>query len=51
MGGLEMWYGRYDNKTHPLFDPINDSQNLGLFPGLDYSNVIKKDFIRNEVNT
>jgi phospholipase D1/2 len=46
MGGIDLCYSRYDTKDHKLFDDENYEARNGYFPGLDYSNVMIKDFDR-----
>lgn len=40
MGGLDLCYGRYDTKDHPIH--INNKE---MYPGIDYNNIRIKDFI------
>jgi phospholipase D1/2 len=49
MGGIDLCYSRYDTKDHKLFDDENYGKITGYFPGLDYSNVMIKDFDRGMV--
>lgn len=42
MGGLDIAWGRWDTPSHDLFD-FYDGCN---FPGVDYYNAFKKDFIK-----
>lgn len=57
MGGLDLCYGRMDNQSHSIFDQSNYenfknengemmiSENEEFFPGIDYSNSRKRDFV------
>ena len=53
LGGLDLCYGRMDNSNHPLHDQfmfeINKNEEMiedeEFFPGIDYSNSRKKDFV------
>lgn len=40
MGGLDLCFGRYDTKEHPIGQ--NDKV---MYPGIDYNNVRIKDFV------
>ncbi|TDH65438.1 hypothetical protein CCR75_003907 [Bremia lactucae] len=42
VGGLDLCFGRYDNRDHPICDPSDDP----VWKGKDYSNPIIKDFVR-----
>ena len=42
VGGIDLFWGRYDNESLPITDEPND-KNLYIFPGLDYSNDRLKD--------
>ncbi|CAH0475723.1 unnamed protein product [Peronospora belbahrii] len=42
VGGLDLCFGRYDHKGHPISDPSDDP----VWRGKDYSNPIIKDFVR-----
>jgi phospholipase D1/2 len=50
LGGLDICLGRYDTNNHDLFDADDATDFGGYFPGLDYSNTIRKDFVKDEVN-
>jgi len=41
VGGLDLCFGRWDNKSHDLFD---DREQV-KFPGKDFSNPRTKDFL------
>lgn len=47
MGGLDLCFGRMDNSYHHLHDVGSGSQDQGydFFPGIDFSNSRKKDFV------
>lgn len=45
IGGLDLCFGRYDSHGHPLCDYYPENQNKEIFPGQDYSNPRKKDFM------
>lgn len=57
LGGLDLCYGRMDTHDHHLFDhtqyevlkgeeiSLNLSENEEFFPGIDYSNSRKRDFV------
>lgn len=44
MGGLDLCYGRFDLDNYPLAEPDPDKKVV-YFPGQDYSNVRKRDFV------
>ncbi len=62
LGGLDLCYGRMDTSDHPLYDKAEFENEKSLrgddidwiqltekeehFPGIDYSNSRKKDFIK-----
>lgn len=43
MGGLDLCYGRWDNKNHLIFNDKN-SEDKELWPGIDYCNPRIKDY-------
>jgi len=57
LGGFDLCYGRMDTQNHYLFDnsqyqslqkdeeELANSENEEFFPGIDYSNSRKKDFV------
>jgi len=44
IGGLDLCYGRWDNKQHPLADVHPAGINLEVYPGQDYNNNRIMDF-------
>ena len=47
VGGLDLCWGRYDNHSHPIYEPPNN-QGLYEFPLIDYSNARICDFSKVE---
>ncbi|KAI8097388.1 uncharacterized protein BX664DRAFT_292887 [Halteromyces radiatus] len=45
IGGLDLCFGRYDSHEHSLSDWVPDDPDQEIFPGQDYSNPRKKDFV------
>jgi phospholipase D1/2 len=45
IGGLDLCFGRYDSHQHSLSDYYPHRPEQENFPGQDYSNPRKKDFV------
>ncbi|KAI8339947.1 hypothetical protein BC941DRAFT_511341 [Chlamydoabsidia padenii] len=45
IGGLDLCFGRYDSHQHSLSDCYSNQHEHEIFPGQDYSNPRKKDFV------
>ena len=46
LGGLDLCYGRMDLNSHPLNDPTYQTDGVETFPGIEYSNPRKRDFVQ-----
>lgn len=45
VGGIDLCFGRFCTRAHPLTDlPLSEDNTICMFPGLDYSNVRIKDY-------
>jgi len=44
VGGFDLCFGRFDNSSHPLFDPAEQEGKGQMFAGKDYSNPRVQDF-------